>query len=191
MIAFRAARNVDIAGWKSEVGASALTSTLKNSDTDDEGRRNAFAVHYTGKKGPWTTGLLAARQQMSPRNPSNDDLVTFGGYDSSYNVASRGNLYMADLSYDIDGKYIDGLVSGIKLYGNYSAFIKSGEDYKNTQRYILGTSFMVGNYVFIATEWIFGKNDPYVGGSSYTQSLGAGGTDHWENQALMNIGFYF
>ncbi|CAI3798008.1 hypothetical protein GLGCALEP_01973 [Pseudomonas sp. MM221] len=36
-----------------------------------------------------------------------------------------------------------------------------------------------------------GKNDPYVGGSSYTQSLAAGGSDQWENQLNINIGYYF
>ena len=41
------------------------------------------------------------------------------------------------------------------------------------------------------TEWLIGKNDPYIGGSSYTQSLGAGGSNQWENQLYMNIGYYF
>jgi hypothetical protein len=191
MVALRIAKAMDLGGWKTELGASALTSELQNRDTDNNGRRNALGLHLTSSKGPWTTGFLAARQQMSPRNPGNDDFVTLGGYDSSYNIASRGTLLVADLNYDIGGKYLGDTVNSIKLYGNYSAFLKSGDGYQDTQRYIGGVSFMVGNYVFIATEWIFGKNDPYVGGSSYTQSLAAGGTNHWENQVLSNIGFYF
>lgn len=191
MFALRVTKTVDIGGWKTELGASALTSELQNRDTGDDGRRNAVGIHMMSSKGPWTTGLMAARQQMSPRNPGNSDFVTLGGYDSSYNVASRGNLLVADLNYDIGGKYLGDWVNSIKLYGNYSAFLKSGNGYGDSQRYIAGFSFMVGNHVFIATEWVFGKNDPYVGGSSYTQSLAAGGTDHWENQALSNIGFYF
>ena len=164
MIALRVAKTVDLDGWKTELGVSALTSQLQNRDTDDNGRRNALALHMTGTKGAWTTGLLAARQQMSPRNPGNDDVVTLGGYDSSYNIASRGTLLMADLNYDIAGKYLGDWVSAIKLYGNYSTFLKSGNGYEDTQRYIAGASFMLGEHVFIAGEWIFGKNDPYVGG---------------------------
>jgi len=186
----RLAKAVQLGGWKSEVGISGLTSTLENRDTREDGRRNAVAIHYLGKNGPWGVQLQAARQQMSPRNPGTNELVTFGGYDGTFNVASRGNLYVADLSYDVDGKYLFDQISGIKLYANYSAFDKTAEDFKTSQRLILGTSFSVSKF-WVATEWLIGKNDPYIGGSSYTQSLGAGGTDLWKNQLYMNIGYYF
>lgn len=189
-VVLRIAKALELGSWASEVGVSGLTSTLKNNDTDDNGRRNAVAVHYLGKNGPWGVQLQAARQQMSPRNPGADELVTFGGYDGTFNVASRGNLYVADLSYDVGGKYLFDQVSGIKVYANYSAFDKSSDDFKTSQRMILGTSFSVSK-LWIATEWLFGKNDPYIGGSSYTQSLGAGGSNQWENQLYMNIGYYF
>jgi hypothetical protein len=38
---------------------------------------------------------------------------------------------------------------------------------------------------------LYGKNDPVIGGGSLTQSLGAGGSNQWENQLYMNIGYYF
>lgn len=186
----RVAKALQLGAWKSEVGVSGLTSTLKNQDTDADGRRNAVAVHYLGKNGPWGIQLQATRQQMSPRNPGSNELVTLGGYDGTYNVASRGNLYVADLSYDVGGKYLFGQISGIKLYANYSAFDKSADDFKTSQRAILGTSFSFSK-LWIATEWLIGKNDPYIGGSSYTQSLGSGGSNQWENQLYMNIGYYF
>lgn len=189
-LVLRVARAVQLGDWASEVGVSGLTSTLKNNDTGNDGRRNAMAVHYLGKNGPWGVQLQAARQQMSPRNPGTDELVTLGGYDGTFNVASRGNLYVADLSYDVDGKYLFDQVSGIKLYANYSAFDKSASAYKTSQRMILGSSFSLSK-LWIATEWLFGKNDPYIGGSSYAQSLGAGGSNQWENQVYVNIGYYF
>lgn len=189
-LVLRVARTVQLGDWASEVGVSGLTSTLKNNDTHNDGRRNALAVHYLGKNGPWGVQLQAARQQMSPRNPGTDELVTLGGYDGTFNVASRGNLYVADLSYDVDGKYLFDQISGVKLYANYSAFDKSASDYKTSQRMILGSSFSLSK-LWIATEWLFGKNDPYIGGSSYAQSLGAGGSNQWENQVYVNIGYYF
>jgi hypothetical protein len=189
-VVLRMAKALDLGPWKSEVGLSGLTSTLENKDTDNNGRRNVVGVHYMGKNGPWGVQLQAARQQMSPRNPGSDELVTLGGYDGTYNVASRGNLYVADVSYDVAGKYLFDQISGVKLYANYSAFDKSASDFETSQRMILGTSFSL-NKLWIATEWLFGKNDPYIGGSSYTQSLGAGGTNQWENQLYMNIGYYF
>ena len=181
---------MDLGNWKSEVGLSGLTSTLENKDTGNDGRRNAVAIHYLGKNGPWGVQLQAARQQMSPRNEGTDGVVTLGGYDGTFNVASRGNLYVADLSYDVGGKYLFDQISGVKLYANYSAFDKSDNDFKTSQRLILGTSFSVSK-LWVATEWLIGKNDPYIGGSSYTQSLGAGGSNQLENQLYMNIGYYF
>jgi len=189
-LVLRVARAVQLGGWASEVGVSGLTSTLKNNDTHSDGRRNAMAVHYLGKNGPWGLQLQAARQQMSPRNPGTDELVTLGGYDGTFNIASRGNLYVADLSYDVGGKYLLDQISGVKLYANYSAFDKSASAYKTSQRMILGSSFSLSK-LWIATEWLFGKNDPYIGGSSYAQSLGPGGSNQWENQVYVNIGYYF
>ncbi|OEC32538.1 hypothetical protein SAMN05216600_1374 [Pseudomonas cuatrocienegasensis] len=186
----RLAKALEVGTWTAEIGLSGLSSALENQDTHDEGRRNALAVHYLGKNGPWGVQLQAARQQMSPRNPGSDERVTFGGFDGTYNVASRGNLYVADLSYEVGGKYLFEQVSGVKLYANYSAFDKSADEFKTSQRIILGTSFSL-NKLWIATEWLYGKNDPYIGGSSYTQSLAAGGSNQWENQVYMNIGYYF
>ncbi|NBA93601.1 hypothetical protein [Pseudomonas sp. R5(2019)] len=188
IVVARLARNFKLGDWQSEIGVSALTSTLENRDTHDSGRRNAQAVHYLGKNGPWGVQLQAARQDMQPRNPGSDQLVTFGSYDATFNVAAKGNLYVADLSYDIAGKY--GWFSGIKLYGNYSAFDKSEQGFDDSERFIVGTSFSLLD-LWIAVEWLHGKNDPYIGGSSFTQSLGAGGSDQWENQLYANIGYYF
>lgn len=186
----RLARSLQLGDWKSEVGFSALTSRLENQDTHDNGRRNAYAIHYAGQNGPWGVQLQAARQQMAPRNSGSDEVVTFGGYDGTFNVASRGNLYVGDLSYSIPGNFLGGWVSGVKVYGNYSAFDKSADDFKTSERFILGTSFSVKS-VYVALEWLNGRNDPYIGGSNYTQSLAEGGTDHWENQLYANIGYYF
>ena len=190
-VAVRLSRKLDVGGWASEVGVSAYSGELKNNDTHDEGRRNAFALSYSGKRGAWGTQLLAARQVMTPKNPGDDRIVTMGGYDSTFNIASKGNLYVADLSYEIPGKYAFGYVSGAKLYVNYSMFDKDVNEFKDTQRVVLGTSFFVGKNVLVATEWLHGKNDPYVGGSDYLQSLGSGGSNQWENQLSVNIGYYF
>ena len=187
-LAMRLARKLTLGDWNSEVGGSLLTSTLENQDTGDDGRRTAFAVHYQGKNGPWGTALQATRQQMTAENAGTDKVVTFGSYDGTFNVAAKGNLYVGELSYDLPGSYW--LVSGVKLYGNYSLFDKSESSFQDSQRFILGTSFSFKD-LWVAVEWLHGKNDPYIGGSSYTQSAGAGGSDQWENQLYTNIGYYF
>ena len=136
---------------------SALTSTLQNQDSRDSGRRNALAVHYSGKNGPWGVQLQATRQDMSPENPGRDKLVSFGSFDGTFNVAAKGNLYVADLSYDIPGSL--GWLSGVKVYGNYSLFDKDESSFEDSQRFILGTSFSLKD-LWIAVEWLHGKHDP-------------------------------
>ena len=184
----RLARNLKFGAWQSEIGASLLTSSLENQDTGDSGRRNALAVHYLGKNGPWGVQLQATRQEMTPENPGSDELVSFGSFDGTFNVAAKGDLYVANLSYDIAGTF--GWFSGVKVYGNYSLFDKDESSFEDSQRFILGTSFSLKD-LWIAVEWLHGKHDPYIGGGSYTQSLGAGGSDRWENQLYTNIGYYF
>lgn len=187
-IALRLVRKFKLGNWSSELGGSLLTSSLDNKDTGQDGRRNAYAIHFLSNNGPWGVQLQAARQDLKPKNAGTDKLVTFGSYDGTFNVAAKGNLYVGELAYDVPGKF--GPISTVKLYGNYSFFDKSESAFKNSHRFILGSSFYFKD-LWVAAEWIFGKNDPYIGGSSYTQSAGPGGTNQWENQLYINIGYYF
>ncbi|MFK0344269.1 hypothetical protein ACIQT6_11420 [Pseudomonas asiatica] len=187
----RLTKSITLGGWQTELGASGYSGSLKNNDTNGSGRRNAISLHAAGKKGKWGVQLLAARQVISPSNPNNDEMITFGGYDTTFNVASRGNLYVGDLSYDIEGSYIYGLINNVKIYTNYSKFDKDKSSFRDSQRAVLGLAYYIGDHLLITNEWLFGKNDPYVGASDYLQSLGKGGSDQWENQLSVNIGYYF
>lgn len=186
----RLARKVQAGNWKGEVGASVLSSTLHNRDTGRDGRRHAYAVHYAASDGPWDVKLQFARQQMSPKNPGGDQTVTVGSYDGTFNLAGRGNLYLTSLGYEIPGRYLGGWISGMKLYGSYSLYDKSDASFRNSQRFILGTSFSLKS-LQIYLEWLNGRNDPYLGGGSYTQSLASGGINSWKGQFYMNVGYYF
>jgi len=186
--AARVARSYEYSGWTGETGVSLYSSTLRNLDTREDGHRNAIALHAQGQHGPWGAKVQWARQDMSPRNPQDDHTVTFGGFDGTFNVASRGDLYTADLSYSFPtrGKRLD----NFKPYVSYSLFDKSDSMWPNSERVMVGTSFDL-KPLWIAAEMQFGRNDPYIGGSSYTQSLAGGGIDHWKSQFYMNVGYYF
>lgn len=186
----RAARKVELGNWKGEAGVSLMNSTLYNRDTHRNGRRTSYALHYAGNNGPWGVKLEYARIQMLPKNPDDQRMVSYGGYDGTFNVASRGNFYTGDLSYSIPGTYVGGWISDMKVYANYGIYDKSYKEFRNSQRFILGTSFSLKK-LWIAMEWQSGRNDPYFGGSSYTQSAAAGGTNSWKGQLYMNIGYYF
>ena len=59
-VVLRVAKALDLGPWKSEVGISGLTSSLENRDTNNDGRRNAMAVHYVGKLRGYLEGVVGA-----------------------------------------------------------------------------------------------------------------------------------
>ncbi|WP_068639345.1 hypothetical protein [Thauera butanivorans] len=172
----------------SELGISALHSTLHNYDTGRDGRRKAYALHYGGSHGALRVLAEAGRQKMTPRNPSatGNDTITFGAYDGSFNVAAKGNFYSGEVSYALPGSY--GPVSGITPYLNYSVFTKDKSGFKDSQRVIAGAHFSAGP-LYIYTEMRWGRNDPYTG--DYTNGAAAGGDDRWKKVFYANIGYYF
>jgi hypothetical protein len=191
MFVGRLAKKVQAGGWKGEAGVSVLTSTLYNRDTHLDGRRNEFALHYMGRHGSWGVKLQYTRQDMSPKNPrGTNQVITVGGYDGTYNMATRGNLYLADVSYSVPGTYLWGLIKDVTPYLSYGLYDKTDPQFHDTQRWIAGTSFSL-SFLSIYVEWREGRNDPYLGGSSYTQSLAAGGINSWKGQLFMSIGWYF
>lgn len=190
LFAARLARDVQAGDWKGEAGVSVFTSTLRNLDTRRDGRRLVYGAHYAGSSGPWGVKLQYARQLMTPKNPDGRQVVTVGGYDGTFNMASRGNFYSANASYAIPGSYLGGWVKDLTLYSNYSRYQKSNPQFRDTQRWITGASFSL-KFLSVYIEWLEGHNDPYIGGSDYAQSLAQGGINRWKGQLYMNIGYYF
>lgn len=173
---------------RSELGISALRSSLDNLDTDGKGQRKAYAAHYAGKFGAFGVLAEAGRQSMSPRNPASvgNATVSFGAFDGSFNVASKGSFHSTELSYLLPGSL--GPVNSITPYLNYSVFTKDQAGFKDSRRFIAGAHFNAGP-LFIYTEMRWGKNDPYTG--DYANGAGAGGDDVWKKVFYANIGYYF
>jgi hypothetical protein len=191
LFAGRLAKKVQAAGWQGEAGVSLITSTLYNRDTHRNGRRNAWALHYMGQRGPWGVKLQYTRQLMSPKNPDGANrTITMGGYDGTYNMATRGHLYLADASYTVAGSYLGGWITDVQPYLSYGLYDKAEPHFRNTQRWIAGTAFSL-KFLSVYVEWQEGRNDPFLGGGSYAQGLAAGGTDSWRGQLYMNVGWYF
>ncbi|MBI1905000.1 MAG: hypothetical protein HYS20_01975 [Rhodocyclales bacterium] len=172
----------------SEVGLSAMHSTLRNRDTREDGDRDAYALHYLGQFDRFRVMAEVARQDMAPRNPGavGMDTVTFGAFDGSFNVASKGTLYSVDLSYDVDWKWR--FISDVKPYVNYSVYAKDKSGFKDSERLLAGVQFTAGP-LYIYTEYRLGRNDPYTG--DFTQGAGAGGENKWKRSLYMNFGYYF
>lgn len=193
----RVAVHLDSAG-RNEVGLSALTGTIRNA-TRSEGRdtrRNAVAVHYRGGSGPWNVALEALRYNYKTSHDSSqtyggldpNSFVMLGGFGYPYPVASKGDIVIANVSYDLPGKL--GPFSGFKLYNDYSVLRKRVAGYKNSVQNVSGLSFSAGKWLFYA-DFMWGKHHPYLspdgGGLASTSSQHEGFTRRINLQA----GYYF
>ncbi|MEH3117523.1 MAG: hypothetical protein PGN25_07925 [Methylorubrum populi] len=174
------------------VGASILRSSIYNYDTQEYGSKQQEALHLVGTYGPWTLRTLGARIDIDPRNPGGaNSLISVGGYDGSYNLATKGWFVSGDLSYKLSPEH--GPFSELTPYVNYSALYKDRADFRDTERYMVGCVWVLREIpeIYIYTEARFGRNDPYTGAGQYAQGLGAGGDNKFKTSFYTNIGYYF
>lgn len=178
----------DVASFKA--GVSGWFSKVHNLNTNGDGFKALEAVHFDATWRNWGFKGIYVRQDVKVKNPGRDDIFTIGSYDGSYNIAAKGNLVSGEINYKIPN---DIGPFAVQPYLNYSAFIKDKAKFKTTERYILGAAWTLtaDPRLIIYSEFIWGKNDPYVGAGQYTSGLAQGGDDKWKKSAIINIGYYF
>lgn len=181
-----------------EVGLSALTGTIRNETRSDgrDTRRNAVALHYRGGTGPWNVMLEALRYSYGTSHGAGqtyggldpNSFVILGAFGYPYPVASKGDIYIANLSYDIPGTL--GPLGGFKLYNDYSILRKRVGSYKSSVQNVSGLSFSSGKWVFYA-DFMLGKHHPYLspdgGGLASTSSV----HDGYTRRINLQAGYYF
>lgn len=130
------------------------------------------------------------RQDIDAKNPIRNDLITVGGFDFSYNMATHGNFVSAEVNYKIADPIGPFLAAP---YFGYSAYDKDNANFKATERFILGSAWTLtaDPNLVIFTEGVFGRNDSYVGAGQFVNGLAQGGDNKWKSRFIMNIGYYF
>lgn len=172
------------------VMGSAWFSTIHNFDTRQDGWRRAFAVSLKATQGPWHAKLLATRQDMSLRNPGNDQTVTVGNYDAPFNIAADGTLLFGEVGRKIE---TGSFPFSAQLFANYAYFAKAHPQYSDTQRLNLGafwTDKATGR-IRIWSEFLLGRNDPFVGAGQYGSGAAQGGDNRVKASFLTIFGYYF
>jgi hypothetical protein len=182
-------------GQRHEIGVSGLTGTIRNGAGADT-RRNAVAVHFRGAYGPFKTMFEALRYNYQT---SHEPGQTYGGLDPNsfvmlgafgypFPVASKGDIYIANLSYDIPGKL--GPLTGFKVYNDYSVLHKRVGNYKNSVQNVTGLSFKCGKWYFYM-DFMLGKHHPYIspdlGGLASTSAA----HDGFSRRINLQAGYYF
>lgn len=169
-----------------ELGLSAQAGQLYNLDTAEDGDHWAMATHLNTNCGRWNFQLEMARYAYNPRNPSgiSGDTVTVGAFLDSYDIASRGDVYVANVAYNLPINW-----PGIQLLTCYNDFSMLDKDVAGfNDSYINTTGCLINagpTYTYV--DIIRGKNMPYLGGGS----LAGGGNDDWETRFNINFGIYW
>ncbi|WP_439882147.1 hypothetical protein ACSX1A_03080 [Pontibacter sp. MBLB2868] len=176
-----------------EVGFSLQGGLLYNLDTEENGSRHAGAIHYEYKSAnsPWNVKLQAMFYRIDPKYAAGNNLnfVEMGAYGANYNVANKGEVYTAGVSYNIP---IDTrLLQGITVYDNYGYYNKRVNGFENSHMNVLGALFTAGP-MYIYTDAAFGYNQPWLG-PEWTNAFTTGtpGDTGWHMRFNINMGYYF
>ncbi|MGQ0525694.1 MAG: hypothetical protein ACT4P8_18785 [Betaproteobacteria bacterium] len=174
----------------SEFGLSLLTGRLPNASTGRDGDRHAGALHYKGEYGPWGIMLQAARYRIRAESPPAQDrkIVVMGAYDFPYEVAAKGTVYIANLSYRLGGL---GPLRDVVIYTNYSRLAKDESGFRDSEQQAFGVSFVPAPKFFVYVDYLLGRQHPYIG-PNFTTGLAAGGADDsWHQRINVHVGYYF
>ena len=178
-----------------EFGISGLAGDIDNGRGTDT-RRNAAAVHYRGSYGRFGVMLLATRyryrtahgpeQTYGGLDPNSFFMV--GGFGYPYPVASRGDIHVANISYDLPGRL--GPFTDFKVYNDYSVLRKRKTAYRDSVQNVTGMSFSSGKWSFYA-DLMIGKHHPYL--SPDLGGLASTSTEHQGFTRRINLqaGYYF
>ncbi|MFP3873468.1 MAG: hypothetical protein ACLFV1_03350 [Thiohalophilus sp.] len=169
-----------------EIGLSAQAGQLYNADTAEDGDHWAAAGHLDTHCGRWNFQLQLARYAYNPENPGgvSDDTITVGAFLDSYEIASRANVYVANVAYNLPVNW-----PGIQLltcYNDFSMLDKSISGFDNSYINTTGCLINAGpTYTYV--DIIRGKNMIYLGEGS----LADGGSNDWETRFNINFGIYW
>jgi len=164
----------DVAGTgatKLTAAVSGLHSRLvdESSAPLGDGERWAAAASLKLAASPWTAKVLVARQEVDLPAARTTHVVSVGGFDASYNIATRGTVAFAEVGRPVRlGRHT------LETYASYSRFFKDEGRFKDTERLTLGAAWR-HQALRISTELLVGRNDPFVGAGQYVSGAAQGG----------------
>jgi hypothetical protein len=161
------------------VGGSYWYSDIENKKTSEDGTRKAWALFNRINYKNLNVVLTGGEQTITNKDATSPHSSTVGSFDAEYDVANKGFFYTVDTSYTF--KQVKGPLN-ITPYAVFSGFNKKQSGFEDSQRNIVGVAWDYKN-VSLYTEYVMGKNDPFVGGTS--DSLAAGDDGKWNK--LLNL----
>ncbi len=174
-----------------EIGTSGEWGQLYNSETEKNGDHWAAAAHLNGNYGPFNLMLEVTEYEYNAENPDGVDekIVRMGAFGYGHDVAAKGTVYVAGLSYDVPVSW--GPVSKLTFYNDYSRLVKADKNFEDSEINTLGCLVTAGP-VYTYIDFIMGKNATWLG-SVGADGFGAGQNrdDGWSTKFNINVGYYF
>ncbi|TRO65475.1 porin [Christiangramia sabulilitoris] len=172
------------------IGVSAKYGSIYNLDTEENGDRNAFAIHYEYLTEDWIVKAQALSARFNPVNAAGQsrDIISMGAYGVPYEVASDFEIYNIGISriLDIDTK----LFKHIEIYNDFGYMHKQKGEFTDSYMNVLGLLFSSGP-IFCFVDYAAGYNHSWLGGN-FEDDFGIGDPDaKWEARFNINIGYYF
>lgn len=173
-------------GSSHEVGLSVQYGGLYNRTTGRNGHHWAVGTHWDARVGRFAFQTQLARYEYHPENPEgvDDATVLLGALGTSYEVAARGTVAVANIAYTfpLTSAYIDQLT----IYNDYSILFKDFADFEESQ--INTTGVGIGkDPLFLYVDLIQAKNMPFFGSGS----LAGDGETSWKTRLNFNLGYYW
>ncbi len=173
-------------GCEHEIGVSGQRADLVNATTDSRGSHWAAAGHIDSRCGRWNLQLQGIRYVYDPNNPEgvSDDAVRLGAFGTSFDLASRGKLAVANLAYNFDlpDSWLDQLI----CYNNYSRLFKDVGGGRDSELNTVGCGVGAGP-LFAYVDLIFARNMLFFGEGS----MAGGDDDRWRSRLNINVGYYW
>lgn len=172
-----------------EVGASAQVGRIYNKPLDKSDWGVNWAIHTVYDAKNWNFKGEIIGYNYNSRSDEGDKLeaVQMAAYGSAYDVAAKGLMYVAGLSYTIpvNRKFIQ----SISAYLDYTYLDKKIKGYSGTHHIVPGVMITSGP-IYTHIDYAMGKNQPWFS-SSFT-GLAKGNSDaRWNGRFNINIGYYF
>ncbi|NDV94290.1 hypothetical protein D0T84_05065 [Dysgonomonas sp. 521] len=116
------------------------------------------------------------------------DVVPMAAYGLAYDVATKGNIYVAGISYTIPVNHK--FLKTIQPYIDYSIVSKSKKGYYTTQHLVPGV-LIVNGPLYTHIDMALGKNQPWLT-NDFGEGLAKGRSNaRWNSRFNINVGYYF
>jgi hypothetical protein len=170
-----------------EIGVSGQAGELYNGDTGERGDHWAAAAHLDTRCGRWNVQLQAAHYRYDPANPPgvSRETVRLGAFETSYDVAAEGTVYVANLAYNLPVPW--DAIDQITCYTDYRVVVKAQDGFADSELNTTGCLLGVG-LLYVYLDLIQARNMVFFGEGSLA---GGGSRADWDTRFNVNVGYYW